>query len=296
VAPAGIIAPVSRPVLPPPEEWAQLAPAPHSIVWRRAGDPRVLLTAGYALVLQVAHPTVGAGVSEHSSFREDPWGRLLRTLDAFYALVYGGPEAAAETGRRLRAFHRTIKGVATDERRYHALEPEAYAWVHATLADAIVRGHGRIGEPLAPPDRERFWAEWRAVGRLLGVRAGDLPNDWAEFEVYVERMLRDRLERTTAVDEVLETLADPGPPPLPLPVRVGWPVAGIPLGRALVLVTTGMLPPLLRERFGLGWSRAQALELDVLARALRAMTPALPGVARIIGPAYLWLRRGAGPG
>lgn len=281
---------MSEPVLPPPEEWARLVPAPQSIVWRRAGDPRVLLAAGYALVMQVAHPTVGAGVSEHSSFREDPWGRLLRTLDAFYMLVYGGPEAAAQTGRRLRAFHRSITGIANDGRRYRALEPEAYAWVHATLADAIVRGHARVGKPLAASERERFWVEWRGVGRLLGVRARELPADWSEFEAYVDHMTRDRLEHTPAVDDVLATLAAPGPPPVPLPLRAGWPVAGIPLSRALVLATTGLLPPVLRERFGLGWSRHQELELDVLARALRSMTPVL-GIARVVGPAYLRLRR-----
>src|SRR5919109_991090 len=120
-----IIGVVSESVLPSPGEWARLAPAPGSVVWQRASDPRVLLTAGYALVLQVSHPTVGAGVSEHSSFREDPWGRLLRTLDAFYGLVYGGPQAAAELGRRLREMHCTIKGVTAGGRRYHALEPEA---------------------------------------------------------------------------------------------------------------------------------------------------------------------------
>ena len=284
---------MSQPVLPSPTEWARLAPAPGSVVWRRAGDARVLMAAGYALLMQVAHPTVGAGVSEHSSFREDPWRRLFRTLDSFYALIYGGPEVAAETGRRLRALHGTIKGVAADGRRYHALEPEAYAWVHATLADAIVRGHAQIGSPLEPWERERFWDEWRSAGGLVGVRAGDLPGDWRGFEAYVDRMVRDRLERNAAVDDVLDTLRAPGPPPVPVVLRAGWPLASMPLTRALMLVTVGMLPPVLRERFGLGWGRARQLELSALARALRAMTPVLPGAARIFGPAYLRLRRAA---
>jgi uncharacterized protein (DUF2236 family) len=218
----------------------------------------------------------------------------LRTLDAFYGLVYGGPEAAAALGRRLRALHRTIRGVAPDGRRYHALEPEAYAWVHATLADAIIRGHARIGRPLDEHERERFWAEWRAAGRLIGVRARDLPAGWPGFEAYFDGMVRDRLERTAAVDDVLETLAAPGAPPLPLPLRAAWPVTGTALSRALVLVTTGMLPPVLRERFGIRWTRAKDLELEVLARALRGMTPVLPAAARIVGPAYLgWRARGA---
>jgi uncharacterized protein (DUF2236 family) len=202
---------VSGSVLPRPEEWARLAPAPGSVVWSCASDLRVLLTAGYALVLQVAHPTVGAGVGEHSSFRADPWGRLLRTLDGFYGLVYGGPQAAAELGRRLRAQHRTIKGVTAGGVPYDALEPEAYAWVHATLAVAIIHGHARIGRPLEPRERTRFWAEWRAAGRLIGVRSGDLPADWPGLESYFERMVRDRLEATTAVEDVLDTLRAPGP-------------------------------------------------------------------------------------
>jgi uncharacterized protein (DUF2236 family) len=42
---------------------------------------RLFTAAGDALLLQVSHPTVGAGVSEYSDFKADPWGRLFRTLD-----------------------------------------------------------------------------------------------------------------------------------------------------------------------------------------------------------------------
>jgi uncharacterized protein (DUF2236 family) len=228
-------------------------------------------------------------VSEHSSFRADPWGRLIRTLDAFYGLVYGGPEAAAALGRRLRAMHAAIRGVGVDGRRYSALEPEAYAWVHATLADAVVRGNAVLARPLEARERERFWLEWRAAGRLIGVRARDLPADWQGLEAYLEDMIDHRLERTPAVDDVLDTLHAPGAPPRPLLLRAGWPLAGVPLAHVHVLVTIGLLPPLLRERFGLAWSRARDVEFGVLARALRATTPVLGG-ARIVGPAYVRLR------
>src|SRR4051794_22131132 len=85
-------------ILPSAEEAAELVPGPDSVTWRISGDARILTTAGYALVLQVAHPTVGAGVAEHSNFREDPWGRLFRTLDYTTIMVYGGAELAAQTG------------------------------------------------------------------------------------------------------------------------------------------------------------------------------------------------------
>src|SRR5437870_6091858 len=131
-------------VMPPPGEWHALVPRPGSITWRRASDARLLIAAGYALLLQVSHPTVGAGVTEHSQFRRDPWGRLLRTLDYTYTMVYGGPRAAGEMGRRIRAMHTRIRGRTPDRRPYHALEPRAYAWVHATLAEAIVSAHARF--------------------------------------------------------------------------------------------------------------------------------------------------------
>src|SRR5437588_5248033 len=155
-------------VMPPPGEWHALVPRPGSITWRRASDARLLIAAGYALLLQVSHPTVGAGVSEHSEFRRDPWGRLLRTLDYTYTMVYGGPAAAGEMGRRIRSMHARIRGRRPDGRRYNALEAEPYAWVHATLAQAIVSAHERFARPLSPAERARFWREWRAMGRMLG--------------------------------------------------------------------------------------------------------------------------------
>src|SRR6202043_2408211 len=88
-------------LMPAVDEWPALVPQPGSVAWARAGDPRLLLAAGYALVLQVSHPTVGAGVSEHSQFQRDPWGRLLRTLDYSCTMVYGGEQAAGEMGSRL---------------------------------------------------------------------------------------------------------------------------------------------------------------------------------------------------
>ena len=204
-------------MLPDPDEIPGLVAKPGSAVWRYSGDARLIGTGAYAILLQVAHPTVGAGVTEHSDFRADPWGRLLRTLDYSYVMTYGGPALAGEMGGRIREMHKHIKGVKPDGQRYHALEPEAYAWVHATLADSIVRGSELLARPIPAGELEAFWAEWRRGGRLIGVRERDLPETWADFGAYFEDMT-GRLERTTAVDEVLESArgaeATSGPAPV----------------------------------------------------------------------------------
>jgi uncharacterized protein (DUF2236 family) len=279
--------------MPPAADWPSLTPHPGTITWRRAGDARVLIAAGYALLLQVAHPTVGAGVSEHSQFQRDPWGRLLRTLDYTCTMVYGGPQAAGEMGRRIHSLHRQIRGTRPDGKPYEALEPVAYAWVHATLAEAIVCAHERFGRPFTDEQREQLWAEWRSLGPLLGIRSRDLPADWPRFRDYVDEMVDGALEHTPAVDEVLQALARPAPPALPGLFRPTWSVARQPLGHLLELTTVGLLPPVLRRRFALPWTRANDLELRVLATALRQATPLMPASLRNTGPGYLRWRREA---
>ena len=163
--------------MPTREEFAALTPQPGSPVWNAASDVRLLAASGYATLLQVAHPTVGAGVHDYSSFVKDPWGRLLRTLDYVNGTIYGGPALAGEIGGRVRAIHKTIKGTRGDGKRYHAMEPDAFAWVHATLSDAVTRAHRHFIKPMTWAEKEAYWAEWRQVGRLVGVRMQDLPEN-----------------------------------------------------------------------------------------------------------------------
>jgi uncharacterized protein (DUF2236 family) len=278
-------------VLPHPEEIPALVAKPGSALWRYGGDVRLIGTGAYAILLQVGHPTVGAGVSEHSDFRADPWGRLLRTLDYSYVMTYGGPVLAGKMGKRIREMHKHIKGVRPDGERYHALEPEAYAWVHATLAHSIVRGHELLGRPIPVSEIEEFYAEWRRSGRLIGVREHDLPESWVDFGGYFDRMVSERLERTAAVDEVLESLESPARPPIPFLPDGAWRIARIPALHQTSLITGGLLSPLLRDRFGVPWTRAKEAQLRALAATSRAATPLLPRSLRNFGPNYLRWRR-----
>jgi uncharacterized protein (DUF2236 family) len=282
-----------EPVFPDPDEIPALVVKPGSVVWRYSGDARLIATGAFAILLQVGHPTVGAGVSEHSRFKTDPWGRLLRTLDYSYAMTYGGPTLAAQTGRRIRQMHKRIEGVRPDGERYHALEPEVFAWVHATLAHSVVRGHELLGRPMSSEQIEEFYVDWRRAGRLIGIRERDLPSSWADFSHYFEWMVEDQLERTPAVDEVLESLASPTKPPLDFLPTAVWRAARLPAMHQTNLITAGLLPPQLRERFGIRWTLAREGELRVLAAASRAATPLLPQTLRNVGPSYLRWRHKA---
>lgn len=269
-------------------------PGPGSLTWRLVGDWRGLLCGGRALLLQVAHPVVGAGVAEHSDFRADPWSRLARTLTSTMTFAYGGPVGAPAEADRLRALHRTIRGTDERGRRYHALDPEAYAWVHLTLFETTLVVQERFGRALSPADQRRLYAEWLAAGRLLGLREGQVPPDLAAFRRYYDRMLADRLEDNRSVRDVLAALADPARPPWwPGPAAL-WRPAGAAGGRLNTLVTVGTLPPVLRDRLGLAWSARDERRLARFAALVRAVAPRVPGRLRHHPIAWRAIRAAAG--
>jgi uncharacterized protein (DUF2236 family) len=278
-------------LFPSDAEARELLVGPESVTWRYASDSRLYLVMLYPLLLQVAHPVVGAGVNDFSDFEERPWNRLLRTIDYVNLLVYSGTDAIA-VGRRLRRVHKTFKGTREDGRPYYALEPDAYAWVHATLLQTYIAGHAQFGTPMRPGEVECFYREYRGLGRLIGVRDRDLPRTYADFKRYFDRVCAEELRRTVSVDRVITATQGDVPPPLPMPRSV-WRAMRLPAKRALWIGGVGLLTPELRELFGVTFTRADERQYRAIGRASRALTPVLPRTLRIAGPNQLRMRRRA---
>ncbi|KOG35806.1 MULTISPECIES: oxygenase MpaB family protein [Streptomyces] len=257
------------------------APPPvGGVLWTVAGDIRALLMLPAALAMQVAHPAIGAGVDEHSVFRTDPWGRGERSLRSVQLWIYGGEDAARE-GRRLRELHRDIRGTDAHGRRYHALTPAYYSWVHATGFPVYLRGLGLLARPLTEPQQRQLYAEWLQVGRVLGIHDRDMPQTIEEFWPYYRKVLADELEATVVVRELLDTdLPVPAPDRGPLPVRLAlrllWPALRRPFLRLRAFLTVGLMPGDAREAIGLEWTDAQERTLRRYARIVRAVVPVLP--------------------
>jgi len=259
------------------------------VAWRVTSDPRLNLALLYPLLLQVAHPTIDAGVTDHSDFEHRPWDRLLRTMDYVSLLVYGGREAVS-AGRRLRQIHRRFTGTRPDGTPYSALEPSAYAWVHATLLATYVHAHAHFGTPMSQPDTARFYAEYRGLGRLIGVRERDLPETWAGFCAYFRRTARTTLTRTESVGRVIDTINHAGPPPIPITGRL-WPVIRLPAHRMLWLGSVGLFHPVVRRRLEIGWSPLDEAQFRVLSTMSQAIGPLMPASLKITGPGHLRWRR-----
>jgi uncharacterized protein (DUF2236 family) len=282
---------MSAGLFPPEHELDGLLTGPDSVTWRVTSDVRLYAVMLYPLLLQVAHPTVGAGVRDYSDFENRPWNRLLGTIDYVSLLVYGGRDAVP-AGRQLRELHGRFQGTREDGQPYHALEPDAYAWVHATLIDTYVKGHASFGTPMRPDEIERFYAEYRGLGRLIGVREGDLPSAWPAFCEYFEQMMSEGLVRTSAVGSVLGAIRHAPPPPLPFPDLL-WKAVRLPASRVLWLGGVGLMSAALRTRLGISWHAADEAQFRALSALSRGLTPILPTSLKVTGPAQLRWRRDA---
>ena len=257
-------------------------PGPDSLSWRFAGDLRAALLLPRAALLEAMHPVVGAGLADFSSFMSDPWGRGTRTRESMITSVYGGPAAIAETAR-LRRLHRKFKGTDPQGRRYSALDPEAYAWVWATVYQAIADSRLYFARPLSAEAQQRLYAEFRQSGRMLGLRDRDMPPDLPALDAFFQKILVERLEKTPYSRDLVRFLRGgrtmPPPPGWFLP-EVAWAPGRRTIGRLLSTITLGYLPREAREILGVRWTRRDERRLERITRLVRATTSRLPGSQR----------------
>jgi uncharacterized protein (DUF2236 family) len=245
---------------------------PESLLWRWAGDTRIGLLAAPIGLLQTMHPGIGAALIEHSDFFADPADRVVRSLPAILGTVYDDPSRA--TGKSVRDYHRDIKGTDWSGRTYHALEPSTYWWAHATFQYMVEQVVDRLdGHRLTDPEREQLYQEGVEWYRRYGVSDRCVPENRAAFQVAWDRYCDEVLEPNPASDWLIGVLMGEHapaistvPPPVPnwaVPVvnlrwlqRLARPTAR--------LVAFGGLPPRVRERFGIRWTRGQQRRLQAI--------------------------------
>ncbi|RNL83313.1 oxygenase MpaB family protein [Halostreptopolyspora alba] len=248
---------------------------------RRINREAVLLGgAGYAILLQVAHPAVGRGVYEHSDFTARPINRLRGTLTFIYGLVFGTVEEAEHVARIVRAMHKRVSGPG-----YNALDPDLQVWVAATLYSGAVRMYELALGELAPEAKDEAYAQSAVFATALGCPEDRWPATRAEFETYWAGMI-DSIEVDDTARAIAEGLFAPTNPF----VR--------PLARIQRFLSAGLLPPRIRDGLGLEWGPRQQRRFDRLFAVIRAVYRWLPMTVRTLPKnAYLWdMRRQAARG
>ncbi len=235
---------------------------PSSIAWRVHSESSMLVGGLRALLLQTLHPLAIAGVTDHSVFRQDPWGRLHRTGQFIGATTYGNTATAEQIIARVRAVHAKVTGVAADGRPYEANDPHLLLWVHITEVDSFLRAYDRYAPGrLTDAERDQYVAEMAEIGRRLG--AENVPTSRLELAQCLDSF-RPECEPGAQTREAVRFLLLP---PVPFLLRGPYGLIGA--------ASVGLLPT---------WARRQ-LRLP--------LPPGLDPVA--IRPAAGWGRRTCRP-
>jgi len=239
----------------------------------------LLLGGTAALLLQVAHPLVAAGVAEHSDFHHQPFGRLLRTLNTTLAIVFGTTRQARAGLARIDRRHAPVRGQTSEGRAYDARDPKLVVWVQATLVLTSLRLYELVLGRLSDADRESYWAEARFFASQLGATDAALPRTYADLVRY-ERVM---LAHTVIPDDNAVAVARAVLRPMRwLPAPLYW------MSDAF---TTGLLPPSVRLSYGLPWRTRERLWFRLVTSALRRFVPATPGPLRVVPHARRYERR-----
>jgi uncharacterized protein (DUF2236 family) len=248
-------------------------------------EPRLLLAAGRALLLQAANPLVAQGAIEHSTYKTDPYGRLERTVRWVTVVCFGTTHEAQRVSGRVNALHLPVTGTlpaANGTVRvpagtvYSASDPALVRWVHASFVDSMLSAHDALVGGLTHAQRDAFVREWDAVAKLMGLPRGRCWRDAAALRAYIDKDLRRGQALPGAGSrDVAETVLHP-------PVRSPLLRPGM---NTLAFVSTGLLPPELRRGYGLAWTPAHAAAFEAMSRSLRHSTGALPRRLRI-SPVY----------
>ncbi|MBV8807343.1 MAG: DUF2236 domain-containing protein [Acidobacteriaceae bacterium] len=250
-----------------------------SIIRRVYADAALNFGAGRALLLQIAHPSLAAAVSDHSDFECRPLDRLFATLYALTVVIYGSRSDAARIGAAVERVHERIIGL-----NYHALDPELLCWVNATLSRTAIDLYQLLIGPLSTAELDEFVAEARKVGAVFGCPIEAQPRTWPEFCAYWDGMVASLAVSDAARRICRSVLRGVG-----LPLRPLW----LPLVVVNGAVAAALLPERLRREFELPWRRRERAIARLALGATAAILPRMPEGWRQLGPELLLSPRSA---
>jgi len=236
----------------------------------------MVLAWSRAILLQIAHPLIAAGVAEHSTFRAgtiEAARRLHHTIGAMRALTFGDAQSQAAALAGIRAIHRRVNGRLRETAGpfaagtpYSAEDPALVLWVHSTLIDSLVLAFDAIVAPLDVRDRDAFCAESASTAIDLKADPADVPETWSGMQAYLERTYRSGVlvvsrEARELADAVLS----------PRLANLVWPFGA--MNRRL---TAGWLPQAIRDQYQLPWGSREDRQFQRDQRYLRSLRRVLP--------------------
>ena len=208
-------------------------------IWRVHADTAMFVGGIRALLVQSMHPVAMLGVSQHSGFRSDPWGRLQRTSTYLATTTYGTVPDAERSIAIVRAIHKRVTGTTAEDQPYGASDPHLLMWVHVAEIDSFLVCHQAFGgERLTLAEQDEYVRQTGFVAAQLGVV--EPPQTRAQLDDIL-RAYRPELKASAQAAEAADLLLKD--PPLPPAAKIGY--------AALAAGAVSVLPPWVRAELGL---------------------------------------------
>lgn len=264
---------------------------PDSLTWKYFGDLRTGMMGVWIGAIQNMYPELGAGVEEHSILLREPLQRVARSVYPIMGVVYDG-DRAAQTGQQIKGYHRTIKGVDAEGRRYHALNPDTFYWAHATFFMLVIKVAEYFCGGLTEAEKHQLFEEHVRWYRMYGMSMRPVPKSWEDFQDYWDRVCRDKLEINQATVDILQ-MRIPKPRFVLMPTPI-WDQLFKPLIAGQRWIAAGLFDPAVREKAGMHWTPGDEVLLRVFGKVVELAFLAVPDEIRLHPRALAAYRRAAG--
>jgi uncharacterized protein (DUF2236 family) len=244
----------------------------------------VAMSGGRALLMQAAHPLAVIGLVGHTDALGDPFPRLLRTAEVMHEITFGTKARADQLTKMARTMHKRVSGKLPNDvgpykkgTAYAADDPSLLLWILFSLVDSGLVAYQTYVRQLSDAERQAYWDDYKTVGKLFGLKVGEMPMSFDDLMAYKHEMLTgDHLyvnewarERATAI--VFN-------PPFPMYFR--------PLVGTVNFVTIALLPKEIRKQYDFAPLPPPLVRKAMVAAGAeyvrRAVVPLLPGNFRYV--------------
>jgi uncharacterized protein (DUF2236 family) len=251
------------------------------VSFRINGERLVVLGWARAILLQLAHPLIAAGVWEHSGFRASPIAavqRLHHTTRAMLAITFGDEARREAALDGIRRIHRRVNGTLRETvgpfaagTPYSAEDPALLLWVHATLIESMLVTYEALVGPLSPADLDAYCEQSAPASIALGVREEEMPRTWDALQACLRRTYASgAIVVSPQAHELADALLRAS---LPRPLAAANGITS--------LLTRGLLPSSVRNDYRMSWTPADERRYRRIVRMLRGLRSIAPvSVAR----------------
>lgn len=257
-----------------PKEWDERYPG--------ILDSLAIAGGGANIIMQLALPAVGYGVKESrvdsGAVFKHPIKRARTTFTYLAVAFLGTTEEKLAYRKAVSRMHAKVYSTESSPVKYRGLDGNLQLWVAACLFWGVLDTLEKFRGEVPPEKAAELMALAQPLATTLQVRPEQWPADIPAFKAYWENEIL-KLQIDDTIRDFLHSLIE---------LKFLHPSVSLLLGPAYRFVTTGFLPPRIREEMHLEWSDTHQNAFDLMIKTIAFANKPLPRVVRQMPLYVVW--------